>query len=535
MGKSSLRSRTQQRLVQEGIACATLDLNGVIDTEITPKTWYYTLANLLGRQLGLLPEFDLWAWWLAQAPLKTHTRFNHFIRDVLLERITTPIVIFIDEIDTILSLKKVKRDDFFALIRACYNHRADDAAYQRLTVVLLGVTTPADLIQDKDRPPFNIGRSIQLTGFSREDAQPLADGLAGAIANPQPVLAEILRWTGGQPFLTQKLCDAVVQTVTRSQPVAPALPAPLPTVDDGMIAELVRQQITEQWESKDEPPHLRTIQDRILGQEQRANRLLGLYREILQQGSIAYDGSSSQVDLRLSGLVVEQQNRLEAYNPIYRQVFDESWVAQAFTKMRPYAAAIEAWEASGRNDEAHLLTGEALDETLAWAESRTLGRADYQFLVESQKLSLRQKLAATTQELEARTSDLERVNEELAQSQRSLARNQRRTGWLVGLGAAVLGLSLVGAGIATHRAGEATAQESEAKEEAQAANLDRRLSIIPRVGDSLGVVGLQFEKQGLVTQRNELKSQNTDLEAANQQASQQVETAEAASRDALAR
>lgn len=255
----------------------------------------------------------------------------------------------------------------------------------------------------------------------------------------------------------------------------------------------------------------------------------------MQQGSIAYDGSSSQVDLRLSGLVVEQQNRLEAYNPIYRQVFDESWVAQAFTKMRPYAAAIEAWEASGRTDETHLLTGKALDKTLAWAESRTLGRADYQFLVDSQKLSLRQELAATTQELAARTSALERVNEELAQSQRSLVRNQRRTGWLVGLGAAALGLSLVGAGIATHRAGEATAQESEAKEEAQAANLDRRLSIIPRVGDGLGVVSLQFEKQGLVAQREALASQNSDLEAANQQASQQVETAEAASRNALAR
>ena len=430
MGKSSLRSRTQHRLEQEGVACATLDLSGDIDTEITPNTWYYTLATLLGRQLGLLPEFDLWAWWLAQAPLKTHTRFSHFIRDVLLERITTPIVIFIDEIDTVLSLKKVKRDDFFALIRACYNHRADDAAYQRLTVVLLGVATPVDLIDDRDRTPFNIGRSLQLTGFSREDAHPLADGLAGAIANPQPVLAEILRWTGGQPFLTQKLCDAVVQTVARSQPAPPALPEPLPTVDDGMIAQLVQQHITEQWESKDEPPHLRTIQDRILGQEQRANRLLGLYREILQQGSIAYDGSPSQVDLRLSGLVVERQNRLEAYNPIYRQVFDESWVAQAFTKMRPYAAAIEAWEASGRTSKAYLLKGEALDEALTWAEDRTLGRIDYQFLVESQKSGLR-RVEFT----------LDEVSKQLVKKQSEFEALQTQVGTLEQLSARITNLS----------------------------------------------------------------------------------------------
>ncbi|HIK44727.1 MAG TPA: hypothetical protein IGR64_07525 [Leptolyngbyaceae cyanobacterium M65_K2018_010] len=35
MGKSSLRARTQQRLEQEGWACATLDLSGDIDTTIS--------------------------------------------------------------------------------------------------------------------------------------------------------------------------------------------------------------------------------------------------------------------------------------------------------------------------------------------------------------------------------------------------------------------------------------------------------------------------------------------------------------------
>ena len=72
-------------------------------------------------------------------------------------------VIFIDEIDSILPL--AFKDDFFALIRACYNQRADNPVYQRLTFALLGVTTPSDLIQDKTRTPFNVGRAIDLQGF----------------------------------------------------------------------------------------------------------------------------------------------------------------------------------------------------------------------------------------------------------------------------------------------------------------------------------------------------------------------------------
>jgi hypothetical protein len=34
-----------------------------------------------------------------------------------------------------------------------------------LTFALLGVATPSDLIEDKRRTPFNIGRAIQLNGF----------------------------------------------------------------------------------------------------------------------------------------------------------------------------------------------------------------------------------------------------------------------------------------------------------------------------------------------------------------------------------
>ncbi|MHC5829771.1 MAG: AAA-like domain-containing protein, partial [Nostoc sp.] len=104
-------------------------------------------------------------------------RLGKFIETILLKTIAENIVIFIDEIDSVLSLL-FNLDDFFAVIRDCYNRRADHPEYNRLTFALIGVSTPSDLIQDKRRTPFNIGQAIDLTGFQLPEAQPLAQGLA---------------------------------------------------------------------------------------------------------------------------------------------------------------------------------------------------------------------------------------------------------------------------------------------------------------------------------------------------------------------
>jgi hypothetical protein len=68
----------------------------------------------------------------------------------------------------------------------------------------------------------------------------------------------------------------------------------------------VRTHVIENWESQDEPQHLRTIRDRILRSVQRTETLLKLYQQILQQSEIVADDSADQMELRLSGLVVKQ-------------------------------------------------------------------------------------------------------------------------------------------------------------------------------------------------------------------------------------
>jgi DNA replication protein DnaC len=64
-------------------------------------------------------------------------RLSQLIEEILLKQ-SQPIVVFIDEIDSVLSFRD-SLDDFFVLIRACYNKRAQHPVYRRLTFALLGV------------------------------------------------------------------------------------------------------------------------------------------------------------------------------------------------------------------------------------------------------------------------------------------------------------------------------------------------------------------------------------------------------------
>jgi hypothetical protein len=463
MGKSSLRVQTMQRLQAEGISCAAIDLTKIGSQNLTAEQWYAGIVRSLVSSFELTGKINLRSWWRDRDHLSPVQRLSEFIEEVLLAEVSQRIFVFVDEIDSLLSLN-FSIDDFFACIRDCYNQRADKLQYRRLTFTLLGVATPSDLIQDKNRTPFNIGRAIELNGFQLHEAEPLAEGLVGKVSNHQSVLIEVLAWTGGQPFLTQKLCKLI------------------PTGFNALeIEELVRDRVIENWESQDEPEHLRTIRDRILREQQSAGRRLGLYQQILQQKEVAADNSLEQTELRLSGLVVEHQNTLRVYNRIYEAVFNQAWVNQVLTELRPYAESIAAWLKSNCEDESHLLRGKVLQNAQAWAAGKSLGNFDYQFLAASQELDKQEVLEAERQAKQLLAEAQRRAElalEEERQANQRLAEAQRKTKWQMGVGAIVLALSLVGAASAVVVTRNAIHQQQSAIFARDQANRQRDTAIV---------------------------------------------------------
>lgn len=393
MGKSSLRLQAAFRLQAAGVHCATIDLTELGTQHITIDQWYAAIAAYLLKRLQI--SFPLAPWWQERQHLSNITRLNDVIETIILETIDEPIVIFIDEIDSVLGLS-FPSDDFLAWVRHCYNYRADNPQYQRLTFCLIGVTTPSQLITDKSRTPFNIGQAIELQGFQFDECHPLLKGLL-EFADPKVILERILYWTNGQPFLTQKLCHLMrtCNYVTMQDFSQESTDSLSPKYLQNWVDAVVQSRILDRWESQDEPEHLKTIRDRLLQNPQTTSRLLGLYQHILEAedqnrknqegvGQLS-TGSPEENELLLTGLIEKRQNRLRVKNLIYRQVFTPDWVCQQLSKLRPYDEAFRAWVASEQLDESRLLRGQALMDAQIWSQTQSLSDLDYQFLAASEK------------------------------------------------------------------------------------------------------------------------------------------------------
>lgn len=321
MGKSSLRIQTIRKLKAQGWSCNEIELNGIGSKDITPRQWYGGLIQELISGFGL--KVNRQQWLQERIDLPPVQILAQFIETVLLSQVQKNIVIFIDEIDSVLSLD-FSTDDFFALLRNCYDKRATHPAYRRLSFVIIGVATPSDLIQEQGATPFNIGQAIELSGLKPDESGPLVAGLIGKMSKPEQAIYEILSWTGGQPFLTQKLCCLLVQRIQELTCEG----KPVPTDVQAFLADLVQSQIIDDWEGQDEPEHLRTIRDRLLHNSYASVNLLKTYRKLLRQGRLRNRKTRTALELRLSGLVNQEKGQLVIKNKIYQAVFDQAWVDQ---------------------------------------------------------------------------------------------------------------------------------------------------------------------------------------------------------------
>lgn len=380
MGKSSLLASTKHHLEQEGFKCSSIDMSIIGTSHITPLQWYKSVVGDLWLGFNLFNKINLKSWWREQEDISLLERLRWFIEELLqLHFPEKRLFIFIDEIDSILSLN-FSVDDFFALIRFCYNQRAINPEYNRITFAIFGVATPLDLIQDKRRTPFNIGKSIELQGFKLQETLALTKGLEGKVVNPKLILKEILVWTGGQPFLTQKLCQIVANEQSKEKDKL------LINNLELFISDLVRSHIINNWEFQDEPEHLRTISSHLLDNEQTAGRLLGVYQQILMGEEVPIDDIREKNELILSGLVIIFQGKTKIKNKIYQAIFNLDWVAKKLENLRPYSQNLKNWVNSNQQDSTQLLRDMRLKEAVAWSENKKLSNIDYRFLATSQQL-----------------------------------------------------------------------------------------------------------------------------------------------------
>lgn len=325
MGKSSLMARTAKRLEQAGVASAIVDLTqiGSERGDQAAAQWYFGIANQIHRQLGITAS--LRPWWQERSDLPPVQRLTDFFRELVLPHLPGRVVIFVDEIDSTIGLPFA--DDFFAALRACFNARATEEAFERLTFVLLGVATPDQLIQDPVRTPFNIGKRIDLTDFSLHEALVLAPGLHADSGEAGKRLERVLHWTAGHPYLTQAVCRAVREKG-----------------GTGAAEDVVDPQVQELFLSsraQREETNLKHARARLERGGLEGRRLLQLYRRV-RQGKVVQDQPTSPLfaQLKLAGVVkAMNEGRLAVRNRIYETVFSPEWAKAAMPAERGYQIA----------------------------------------------------------------------------------------------------------------------------------------------------------------------------------------------------
>ena len=350
VGKSSLMVRVGEALRTEGVRVVLLDPTA-IGVNVTVEEWYDGLLTIIAEQLSLRRELE--DFWLEHPRLGPMQRWMQGLEHVALAQSEEPLCIFVDEIDSVQSLP-FSADEFFGGIRECYNRRAYNPAFRRLTFCLLGVAAPVDLIADPRITPFNIGRRIELTDFTPEEAAPLASGLnhqsrkgekekrrkgEGEIKETRnfrgayrqedalplssdsfspfllfsfsPPLNRILYWTGGHPYLTQKLCSALAQRTG----------VPTRAEVDAVCSELFLSRRAQKTDD-----NLVFARSRLLYEENHRGALLDVYQRILDGRKIRDDATNPLHNiLRLSGIVQAENGLLTVRNRIYAHVFNKQW------------------------------------------------------------------------------------------------------------------------------------------------------------------------------------------------------------------
>jgi hypothetical protein len=182
------------------------------------------------------------------------------------------------------------------------------------------VATPTQLIKDRSRTPFNIGKGVELTGFTLNEAAPLGAGLDPDIKVRTALLERILYWTGGQPCLTQEICAQLA--------MEPKAGAQQPTVEevnprvDAIVARMYfHGNVFKQ-------PHFAYIAEYRVGRfPHKAGILRVLERCRQESGCDPAKVADKVAELKISGLAITAEDgRLRISNRIYKNVFDERWI-----------------------------------------------------------------------------------------------------------------------------------------------------------------------------------------------------------------
>ncbi len=394
MGKSSMRLRVSEQLAEKGIRCLTVDLTAIGGTKETKAVdWYRSFGYEITRQIEDA-DLDIDEE-LAQnknaLPVRQLTLF--------LERLpkklnVSSVVLFIDEVDALLVLGEWA-EEFPRALRQIHNNRADRKIAEGISFCLLGVAIESDLLRSSVATSLNNRTQIVLQDFTREELRALEPILADIAENPAVLVDGIFASTHGHPYMTQRLCAALVGPGSE-------LPLPIPaSKTPSWIQQVVEKKFINPTATSDPSleyakKYLSGISSHI-GTRDRATKLLELYDRVLRGEKIPYRADNQvHAALVLSGAVAAESDNAEHWliprSQIFRAVLNQQWV-ESQRKDRYLHEMIKGWLESGKQAD-HLLSGRRLLEAERKLATQVFQRTpeEVEFLAASQRRQTRTRI-----------------------------------------------------------------------------------------------------------------------------------------------
>jgi len=332
-GKTSLINKTVDKLRSQTTICVTISLQelGHFDSEtllylnillsIFKQVSDIGIIKSRSKPVNLVKKLN--GLWSKDKSVQPTVKFREFLIAEILKKINTNLVIFIDEVQSLISWGL--NNEFIGFLKSLTENN-NEPSLKQLAFVLLGVAKPSDLVTNYTYA-FNFGKHIEIS-YLTGDCEPLQVGLRTVTNNPQKVLNAILYWTGGQPFLTQILCNLVASNLQISED----------TDIEDYIERIVDDKIISNWRRQDQQNHLNGIDKWFytISPDQKLTKLaaLRIYRSLLAsgKGAIKFDEYNSlHWELLISGIVKKEDDYLEVANSIYEQIFNLNWVYERET------------------------------------------------------------------------------------------------------------------------------------------------------------------------------------------------------------
>lgn len=151
---------------------------------------------MISEELGLPQALD--KYW--QRSRTNISNCGRYLLEHIIPQVESPFILAMDEVEWMLSSSF--RANFFGMLRAWHEDRANDKNFKKISLFLSSSTEPYLLIDDMNQSPFNVAELISLRDFTEAEVSELNRRYHSPLNQKQ--VNDLTNLLSGHPYLTRK-------------------------------------------------------------------------------------------------------------------------------------------------------------------------------------------------------------------------------------------------------------------------------------------------------------------------------------------